>query len=159
MKPPTWQSQFKPVPGYEMRFPRSLSLPRNDKRGRFPLLPPPPRNDKHFWPRCVAALSKPAGAPRYTDAHKKKKVPGWGLKNATNPSGGPQARRSGRRKKPDRPQESYASGQSPYSDSGRHGARIFSEQSNDPARLIVRLRRLGTVGIFPFQFNSDHGSW
>ena len=42
---------------------------------------------------------------------------------------------------------------SPYSDSGRHLARIFSACANDTGRLYVRLRRLGTVGIYPFQFN------
>ena len=39
-----------------------------------------------------------AVAPPESAGGIKEKVPGWGLKNATNPSGGPRKRRTGRRK-------------------------------------------------------------
>ena len=40
-----------------------------------------------------------------------------------------------------------------YSDSGRLLASAFSACANDKSGFSVRLRRLGTVGICPFQFN------
>ena len=40
--PPTRQSQFKSVRRFQLRFPLLASLPRNDKRGRFPLSAHPP---------------------------------------------------------------------------------------------------------------------
>lgn len=42
---------------------------------------------------------------------------------------------------------------SSYADSGRHVAQSFSACANELERLSVRLRRLGTVGIFPFRFS------
>ena len=58
---------------------------------------------------------------------------------------------------PDHPQESVGRKQQTYSDSERHDAKVFSAYANDTMRLYVRLRRLGTVGIFPFRSNA--ASW
>ena len=52
---------------------------------------------------------------------------------------------------PDSPQESGLQKTAMYSDSGRLNASAFSVYTNDRKRHNVRLRRLGTVGICPFQ--------
>lgn len=58
-------------------------------------------------------------------------------------------------KQPDRPQESCVFNHSSYADSGRHNAYSFSACANEISGFSVRLRRLGTVGIYPFQFACD----
>ena len=51
VKPPTWQSQFKPVPGYQMRFPRSLRSLGMTSGG-----------DSHFSLRSLGMTGLPVGA-------------------------------------------------------------------------------------------------
>ena len=53
------------------------------------------------------------------------------------------------------PQEPRFAAAGLYSDSGRLFALAFSETSNDKGGFSVRLRRLGTVGILPFQLTCD----